>query len=184
MMLTMQELIDLIRRKCLVRKKVTLSSGKESDYYLNCRILSMDPHGIGLIRYAFWDKLHGYKVDMVGGPEVGAVPLIPIVLQEFYEQDDYIAKVYGFWTRKLKDHGLANTIEGDVQGKSVAIIDDVATSGKSLLRSAKVVEDHKGKVVVVSCLVDREEGARQLLKGAGYIFDPIFSVQSILKYGV
>jgi orotate phosphoribosyltransferase len=144
----------------------TLASGKKSNFYVDCRKVTLDPAGAKLIGKAVLEKIKGLKVDAVGGLTLGADPIVSAVVT--------LGNIPGFIVRKKeKSHGTRQKIEGMIEpGWRVVIVEDVATSGGSALQAIEAAEAAGAKVVKVISVVDREEGAAETLKK--YDFDPIF----------
>ncbi len=144
----------------------TLSSGKKSGFYVDCRKVTLHPEGAKLIGKIILDKIKGAKVDAVGGLTLGADPITSSVVM--------LSDIPGFIVRKKeKEHGTKQKIEGMIApGWNVVIVEDVATTGASALDAIRAAEEAGAKVVKVIAIVDREEGASEALKN--YDFDPIF----------
>ena len=172
-----QELLDLILEVSYERRKVTLASGRESDFYLDLRQTLMRPRGMRLAGQLVLSKLMrgGTWVDSVGGMAVGAVPLVSAVLAAAAE--DPGTKLVGFFVRKQKkEHGLARQIEGGfAPGQTVALVEDTTTTGGSTLEAVDLVEGAGGKVARVLCLVDRGEGAIEAFEKVGITLEPLFT---------
>ncbi|MCA9512352.1 MAG: orotate phosphoribosyltransferase [Myxococcota bacterium] len=172
-----RELLDLILDVSFERRKVVLSSGRESDFYLDLRQTLMRPRGVRLAGHLLCERLaSGPRVDAVGGMAVGAVPLVAAVLAAAAERDPATALV-GFFVRKqAKSHGLARQIEGAfAAGQSVALVEDTTTTGGSTLDALDIVEAAGGKVARVLCLVDRGEGAADAFAARGVALEPLFT---------
>jgi len=150
----------------------TLSSGKKSDFYVDCRKATLHPEGARLIAKIILEKIKGLKIDAVGGLTLGADPIISSVV--------VLSDIPGFIVRKKpKEHGTKQRIEGVLQsGWNVLIVEDVATTGASALEAIEVAESAGAKVVKVISVVDREEGAAETL--ANYDFDPIFKKSELV----
>jgi orotate phosphoribosyltransferase len=171
------ELRRLIVELCVERRPVTLSSGKQSDFYLDLRRLLMRPRGLRLAGELVLAKLMaGPWVDAVGGMAVGAVPLVAAVLSAAAHHDP-APKLLGFFVRKdAKRHGLGNRIEGAfAAGQSVALLEDTTTTGGSTLDACDAVREAGGKVARVLCLVDRGEGAAEAFAARGLALEPLFT---------
>ena len=169
------ELLKLILEVSFERRKVTLTSGKESNFYLDLRKTLMRPRGIALAGQLVLAKLmSGAWVDSVGGMAVGAVPLVSAVLAA--AAGDPATKLVGFFVRKqAKQHGLGQQIEGAfAPGQTVALVEDATTTGGSTLEALDAVTAAGGKVARVLCIVDRGEGAVQAFAGRGIILEPLF----------
>ena len=145
----------------------TLSSGKKSNFYIDCRKATLHPQGAKLIGRLILEMIKGLKVDAVGGLTLGADPIIGAVIT--------LGDIPGFIVRKqAKEHGTKQRIEGLLQpGWNVLIVEDVATTGGSALEAIQAAEEAGAKVVKVISVVDREEGAKQAL--AKYDFAPLLT---------
>ncbi len=167
------ELLDLLKKQQAFKfGDFTLSSGKKSDFYVDCRKVTLHPLGAKLIGRLVLDKIKGVKVDAVGGMTMGADPIIGAVIT--------LGDIPGFIVRKkAKEHGTKQRIEGILQpGWNVLIVEDVATTGGSALEAIQAAEEAGAKVVKVISVVDREEGARAAL--AKYDFDPILRKSDLI----
>lgn len=142
-----------------------LSSGKKSNFYVDCRRVTLHPRGAKLIGKIILEKIKGLKVDAIGGLTLGADPITSAVVT--------LSGIPGFIVRKKeKEHGTKQKIEGLIEsGWNVVIVEDVATTGASALEAVKAAEAVGAKVIKVISVVDREEGAAESLKN--YDFDPI-----------
>jgi orotate phosphoribosyltransferase len=133
------ELLALIRRRSMRRGRFTLASGRESDLYLNLKPTMMDPRGARLCAEALLSRIPP-GVDYLGGLEMGAVPVIAAMaaLSDLNERP-----IRTFFARKAaKDHGTREVIEGlasgeSLEGRRVLVIDDVATTGGSILKAVE-----------------------------------------------
>lgn len=167
------ELKKLLLEKAVKRGTFTLSSGKTSDFYLDCRKVTLHPQGSKLIGKIILEKIKGLKVDAIGGLTLGADPITSAVVT--------LSDIPGFIVRKQeKAHGTKQKIEGIIERDwNVVIVEDVATTGESALKAIKAAEDAGAKVVKVIAVVDREEGAAETLKA--YDFDPIFKKSELIS---
>ena len=168
-----EELLKLIKEKALRRGEHTLSSGKKSGYYIDGKQITLDPRGILLVGKAILAMLQGVQVDAVGGPTLGADPIAAAVAL-LSSQTGRPLKAF-IVRKEEKKHGTQKRIEGPAleKGDRVVVVEDVVTSGKSVKDAIQEIEKSGGRVVKVICVVDREEGAKELL--ADYSFSPIFS---------
>lgn len=143
----------------------TLSSGKKSDFYVDCRRVTLHPKGAKLIGRLILEKIKGLKVDAVGGLTLGADPIIGAVIT--------LSDLSGFIVRKkTKEHGTKQRLEGLLKpGDKVLIVEDVATTGGSALEAIQAAEEAGATVVKVVSVIDREEGATAAL--AKYNFDSL-----------
>ena len=173
------ELHQLIATLAFSRKNVILSSGRKSSFYFNMKPLVMHPRATYFVAQALCQHLEPFTPDYVGGLELGAVPLAALVA--YHSQAYHRREMRGFFVRKNpKEHGLELTIEGlekgqSLKGKKVALLDDVTTSGASVLKAAQVVQEQGGRVIGVFAIVDREEGAREAIQKQGFGFHPLYT---------
>jgi orotate phosphoribosyltransferase len=169
-----EELLKLLKQQAAFRSgDFTLSSGKKSDFYVDCRKVTLHPQGARLIAKIILEKIAGLKVDAIGGLTLGADPITSSVV--------VLSDLPGFIVRKkAKEHGTKQRIEGILRpGWSVVIVEDVATTGASALEAIEAAEAAGAKVVKVISVVDREEGAKEALKN--YDFDPIFKKSDLIN---
>jgi orotate phosphoribosyltransferase len=172
-----RQLLDLILAVSFEKRAVTLSSGKQSDFYLDLRQTLMRPLGQKLAGELMLGTLMvGQWVDSVGGMAVGAVPLVSAVLSAAAHHDPG-TKLLGFFVRKEpKAHGLGQQIEGGfAKGQTVALVEDTCTTGGSTLQALEIVEKAGGRVARVLCLVDRDEGASEAFAARGVRLEALFT---------
>ena len=170
------ELLELILDVSFERRKVTLASGRESDFYLDLRQTLMRPRGVALAgELALERLLAGPPVDAVGGMAVGAVPFVSAILGAAARREG-AEGLLGFFVRKeAKQHGLGRRIEGGFrEGQTVALVEDTTTTGGSTIDAVKAVREAGGKVARVLCLVDRGEGARDAFAGVGIELESLY----------
>src|ERR1017187_6228275 len=179
-----ERLANLLRSKSLVRGEITLSSGKKSDYYMDCKLTTLDPEGALLTGYCVLELLDemGIKPDAIGGLSMGADPLVTAagVVSTIEKRP-----LPGFLVRKeAKKHGRQKQIEGleNPRGKKVVIVDEVCTTGGSTIEAIEAAEREGCDVVAVISLVDREEGGSEKLK-AKYNYGAIFTARELLAEG-
>lgn len=153
-----------------------LSSGKESNYYLDGRVITLHPQGAYLVASIILDMLEGEVLEAIGGPTLGADPISGALAALSYIQERPIKT---FIVRKqAKEHGTQQQVEGPVlkNGDRVILIDDVATSGKAILE-AKQALDKIGVIVKKAIvIVDRNQGAVDNLAKAGIKLESIFKI--------
>jgi len=173
-----EELLELIVRHSFERRNVVLSSGKESDFYLDLRATMMRPRGIELAGKLLFQRLQaGAHVDAVGGMVVAAVPVVSAVLLAAARSGGAGADLLGFFVRKeAKKHGLGRRIEGAfAAGQSVALVEDTMTTGGSTLEALEAVTAAGAKVARVLCIVDRGEGAVDAFRARGLELESLFT---------
>lgn len=172
-----RELAALLARLSVKHGSFRLASGRESDFYVDCRQTVLHPDGMaltGAVLVDAWTQ-SGLGIDAVGGPATGAVPLMCAFVLEARRRG---IPVPGFYVRpRAKGHGTKSRVEGlpGVQrGARVLMLEDVITTGGSCLSSIEAVREAGHHVVALFCLVDREEGGRAALEGAGVPVTAIF----------
>ena len=173
-----EELLELIVRHSFERRRVVLSSGKQSDFYLDLRATMMRPRGIELAGKLLFARLQtGARVDAVGGMVVAAVPVVSAVLLAAARSGGAGADLLGFFVRKeAKKHGLGKQIEGAfAAGQTVALVEDAMTTGGSTLEALEAVTAAGAKVARVLCIVDRSEGASDAFRARGLELESLFT---------
>jgi orotate phosphoribosyltransferase len=176
-----ERLKDLLRRKSVVRGNFTLTSGKTSTYYIDCKLTTLDPEGALLVGHTVLDRLEaeGIQPDAIGGPPIGAHPIVTAVAAVSHLRGKPLP---AFLIRKeAKTHGLEKQIEGPVKpGARVVIIDDVCTTGGSTVQALEAVKNAGLQILAVMSLVDREQGGSEKLRQS-YRYLSIFTAREILE---
>ena len=169
-----KELIKMLKDcEAIQFGRFVLTSGAVSDYYIDIKKASTKPEVLKKIAEAMVEYTGGY--DLLAGMELGAVPLVVALSLETNIP-------YVIIRKDKRDHGTSKQIEGgEVKGKKVLIIEDVTTSGSSVIKTIQIIRENKGIVDEVLVAVDRESGAEQKLQKADASFIPILSVSDILK---
>jgi orotate phosphoribosyltransferase len=163
-------LLDLLARIAFERRKVILRSGREADFYLDCRRVTLDPEGARLCGRVMVDVYRAAlrPVAAVGGPTMGADPLVTAFQLRALELGE---RLPGFLVRKeAKAYGMASRIEGRfgvALGAEVLLVEDVLTTGGSLLLAAEAVREEGLVPVAAMVLVDRQEGGSEAMAAAG-----------------
>lgn len=136
----------------------TLTSGRRSNFYYDCKLTTLDPEGMNLIGNIVFDMLEDSEVAAAGGMTLGADPIANALSVISYQRGK---PVKSFIVRKdVKEHGTKSKIEGNVRPREkVAIIDDVITTGASTITAIERAKEEGLVVDRVIVLVDREEGA-------------------------
>jgi orotate phosphoribosyltransferase len=172
-----KDLHKLLEKEALRRGDFTLSSGKKSNYYLDGRVITMTPEGAYLVGNIILEMAKGKGVNAIGGPTLGADPIVGAVACLAYQRD---IPVKTFIVRKAaKEHGMAKQVEGPelAAGSKVILVDDVATTGKALIE-AKEALDKIGVITEIAIvIVDRKEGAADNLAKVGLRLEAIFSIK-------
>jgi len=175
-----EELFRLILEKSLELKQVVLSSGKTSNYYIDCKLTTLRPDGAYHVASIFLDWILQTEARAVGGPVIGADPIVGAMAALSHQRGE---PIHAFLVRKAaKEHGKRQKIEGVlIPGEPVVILDDVVTTGGSLLRAVDEVEKLNCPVVSVFTVVDRQEGARENLERRGLELKAIFTRDELLE---
>lgn len=163
-----QRLIDLVREFSLIQgERVKLASGTESTFYFNMKPTSFHPEGASLIAELVLSEVWRDGAEFIGGLEIGAIPIVGCVSQR--SSDAVGRSIPGFIVRKTpKDHGTRELIEGlpreiHLNGRRVLIVDDVTTTGESVLKAVEAARLAGADVRTVVTIVDRLEGATKNL---------------------
>ncbi len=176
--LTFEEKLDrlreIVREKSVIKGEITLSSGATSQFYFDMRRTACDPEGSNLIADLILDVLAEDDIDFIGGLEVGAVPIVACVSQKSFQAGRPIP---AFYVRKTpKAHGTRKLIEGHIEkDRRVVIVDDVTTSGGSVMRAVEAAREFGCTVVKVITVVDRLEGAAERFAADGCPFVALLS---------
>lgn len=174
-------LLELIKRDAYEEGKQTkLSSGEMSNFYVDAKMVTLNPEGAYLTAKILLDILKDDNVDGIGGLTMGADPIVGAIAAISHIDGHPIS---AFIVRKTaKEHGKKRWIEGQLpKNARVVIIDDVATTGISLLHAINTVKKEMPdcEIVKVVSLVDRLEGARDTLKKEGYELTSVFSREDL-----
>ena len=179
-----KRLAQLLLKKSYREGNFVLASGKHSSYYFDCRVTALSAEGSWLIGLLFNDLLKNYEIAGIGGMTMGADPLVSAttVLSHINNRP-----LDGLLVRKeAKGHGTGQYVEGLANfsaGQSVAMVEDVVTTGGSLLKACKRIEDCGLKVAVCCAILDRQEGGREAVESAGYTLLSLFTRQELLDLG-
>lgn len=154
-----------IINKAVVHGKVILSSGKEADYYVDLRRITLDHIAAPLVGEVMLDLTKDLQFDAVGGLTLGADPVATAMMHVAASKgraiDSFVVRKEG------KAHGLQRRIEGpDVAGKRVLAVEDTSTTGGSVLTAVEALKEAGANVVGVAVIVER--GAKDAIEAAGY----------------
>jgi orotate phosphoribosyltransferase len=165
----------LIRDKALKFGEFTLASGKKASYYLDCRQITLDAQGARLVGSGMLELLSGDMPDLVGGMAIGADPITAAILTLAGVQG---LPLRGVMVRKeAKQHGTGKLVEGPFQpGESLAIVEDVVTTGGSSLLAIDRCVEVGLKVQRVLAIIDRLEGGREAFAAKGYELTTLFTI--------
>ena len=170
-MVSKEYLINLLKdNDVFLEGDFTLSSGKKSNYYINMKKAITEPEILSTISKLITSKLDLKEVDKVAGPALGAVPIATAVSLE--------SKLPLLMIRKeKKGYGTSKLIEGELnEGDNVIVVEDVSTTGGSLLKAIKAINENGGNVTRAFVVVDREEGDIEAFEKEGIKLEPLISV--------
>jgi len=159
-----QNLMNQIKAKAIVHSRVILSSGKEADYYVDLRRVTLDATAAPLVGEVMLDLTKDLNYDAVGGLTLGADPVATAMMHVAAQKG---RKIDAFVVRKAeKAHGLQRRIEGpDVKGRKVLAVEDTSTTGGSVLTAVEALKEAGAIVVGVAVIVER--GAKEKVESAG-----------------
>lgn len=169
------KLAALVRELAVVHGKVTLSSGKEADYYVDLRRATLHHEAGPLIGRLLREVVADWEFDAVGGLTMGADPVALAVMHAPGRPID------AFVVRKAaKTHGMQRQIEGpEIVGKRVLVVEDTTTTGNSPLTAVRALRDAGATVVGVATVVDRETGADQVIAAEGLEYRSILGLKDL-----
>ena len=178
-----EQLRDLIVELAVVHGRVTLSSGKEADYYVDLRRATLHHRAAPLIGHLLLDLLEEAglgtaEIDAVGGLTLGADPvatsLMHAAASRGQDLDAFVVR------KEAKAHGMQRRIEGpDVAGRRVGVVEDTATTGGSPIAAVQAVREAGGEVVGVATIVDRGTGAREAIEALGVPYHHLFGLADL-----
>ena len=154
-----------ILKKAVVHGKVILSSGKEAEYYVDLRRVTLDSIAAPLVGEVMFELTKDLDFEAVGGLTLGADPVATAMMHVAAGNG---RKIDAFVVRKAeKAHGLQRRIEGpDVKGRKVLAVEDTSTTGGSVLTAVGALEEAGAIVVGVAVIVER--GAKEKVESAGF----------------
>ena len=164
-----ERLVELLRERSFERKRVVLASGRESDFFIDCKQAMLTAEGHALVGELMFDALAELPAcQAVGGVELGGCPLASAVSLVSFQRGRPLNALY---VRKAKkDHGTTKLVEGDKSlspGLKVALLEDVVTTGGSSLKAVESLKAAGAEVVGIVALVDRQEGGAETIAAAG-----------------
>jgi orotate phosphoribosyltransferase len=172
-------LIEIIRARSYgTGVQIKLASGRVSDFYFNMKPTMLHPEGASLIGDLVVDAISDAPVDMIGGLEMGAVPVATAVSLASFRAGT--PKPAFFIRKQAKEHGTQSLVEGlpkgeSIAGKTVIVLEDVTTTGGSALKAIDALAAEGATIHSVITLVDRMEGAADAFAAAGYTFTPLLT---------
>lgn len=160
------ELIGHIARLAVVRGRVTLASGREADYYIDLRRVTLDGRAAPLVGRVMRELVADWEFEAAGGLTLGADPVATAMLHQAAASGE---RLDAFVVRKeSKTHGLRRRIEGtEVAGRRILVVEDTSTTGGSVMQAVEAVREAGGNVVGVATIVDRDTGVRERIEAAG-----------------
>src|SRR6516162_9328927 len=144
-------LLEVFKARAVSFGTFTLASGKQSSYYINSKKALFHSEAAALLGEALWERTRDLDIQAIGGLEVGAIPMATAAVLRYHQQGK---ELEGFFVRKqAKGHGSQERIEGVVPpGARVAVVDDVLTTGGSVLQAIEELERIGAKVAAVVCI--------------------------------
>ena len=172
------QLRDAIRSLAVVHGRVTLASGREADYYVDLRRVTLDGAAAPLVGAVMRELVADWAPQAVGGLTLGADPVAVAMLHDAARAG---ARLDAFVVRKeAKAHGMQRQLEGtDVAGRRVVVVEDTSTTGGSVLTAVEAVRAAGGEVVGVAVIVDRSTGARERVEAAGLGYRHAFDLPDL-----
>ena len=163
----MADLPDLIKDLAVVHGKVTLSSGREADYYIDLRRVALDGEGAPLVGRVMRELTADWEYDAVGGLTLGADPVACAMMHAAAAAGQVLD---AFVVRKAtKEHGMQRRIEGiEVSGQPVLAVEDTSTTGSSVLTAVEALREAGAEVAGVAVVMERGARARVLETGLPY----------------
>lgn len=171
------KLLKLLKENDVIKfGEFTLSSGKTSNYYVDMKKAITMPEILDCVAHLITEKIENDKVDKIAGPALGAVPIATAT--------SLISGKPMLMIRKAKKtYGTSKQIEGELlKEDNVVIVEDVTTTGGSLLKAIKVIEDNGGHITQAFVIVDREEGAQKTFEENGIKFSPLLTISEFKEY--
>lgn len=174
-------LVSFLLERAIKFGSFRLSSGQESDYYCDGKLVSFDGKGLSIIADAILDEIRDLDIDAIGGMDMGATPIVAgLALKTF----DLGRPIPTFVVRKeAKAHGTMKEIEGPIPDHKcrVVIIDDVVTSGGSIKVAIEKVRQAGHEVALATCVLDRDSGGAEAMKRLGVPYQPLATIAEIRR---
>ena len=172
------DLLKLIRDQAVVHGRVTLSSGKEADYYVDLRRVTLAAAAAPLVGRVMLDATADLAYDAAGGLTMGADPVAAAMLHAASNAgrtlDAFVVRKEG------KAHGLQRRIEGpDVRGRRVLAVEDTSTTGGSVLDAVAALREAGAEVVGVAVIVDRGTGVAERMAAEGLEYRYAYSAADL-----
>ncbi|WP_369370613.1 orotate phosphoribosyltransferase [Promicromonospora sp. Populi] len=178
-----EQLVELIKELAVVHGKVTLSSGKEADYYVDLRRITLHHRAAPLVGHVLLDHLEEVglgtaEIDAVGGLTLGADPIADALLHAAASRGQDLD---AFVVRKAaKAHGMQRQIEGpDIAGRKVVVVEDTTTTGGSPIAAIEAARAAGAEVLGVATIVDRATGAGEKIEALGVPYHYLFGLADL-----
>ena len=169
------ELAELVRELAVVRGRVTLSSGKEADYYVDLRRATLHHRAAPLIGALLRQLTSDWDYAAVGGLTLGADPVAAAMMHADGPALDAFAV-----RKNAKTHGLQRRIEGPaVAGRRVLAVEDTSTTGGSVLTAVEALREESAEIAGVATVVDRDTGAREAIERAGFTYRSLLGLSDL-----
>lgn len=170
-----EQLLSLVRHHAVVHGAVTLSSGREADYYVDLRRITLRGASALLVGRVMLELTKDWEYDAVGGLTLGADPIADAMVHASAGRLD------AFVVRKeAKAHGMQRRIEGpEIAGRRVLVVEDTSTTGASPLAALAAVREAGATAVGVATLVDRDTGAAEKIEAAGVAYRSLYSLADL-----
>ena len=173
-------LLDLFVERSFRLGQFTLASGRQSDFYIDCRTTTLHAEGqvlLGQVGYHALTEV-GWRPDVIGGLTMGADPIAYAIAAESFRRG---APMHAFSVRKrAKRHGTGRRIEGCFEsGARAVVVEDVITTGGSALQACEAVREEEGSIIGVLAAIDRQEGGAEAIREAGYEVLSLFGVDEL-----
>lgn len=171
-------LLEIIREKAIVHGRVTLSSGREADYYVDLRRVSLDGEAAPLVGIVMRELTQDLAYAAVGGLTLGADPVATAMLHAAAAAGE---RLDAFVVRKAgKAHGLQQRVEGpSIAGRSVLVVEDTTTTGASPLDAVAAVREEGATPVAVATIADRATGAGEKIQAEGVEYRYVYSLEEL-----
>ena len=173
-----EQLLSLVRELAVVHGRVTLSSGREADYYVDLRRITLSGLAAPLVGRQLLELTADLDYDAVGGLTMGADPIAAAMLHAAAAEG---RRLDAFVVRKeAKAHGLQRRVEGpDIAGKRVLVVEDTTTTGGSPLTALAAVREAGATPVAVATIADRDTGAGEKIEAEGVPYRFLYSLQDL-----
>ena len=180
-----QQLLYLLKRDAYKKGKFTISSGKTSEHYINCKPVVLNGRGLTLASFALLEYI---DTQVVAGLTLGAEPLVSgVAFASAVDTALDIPIIDALIVRKEpKGHGTQAWIEGPQvkKGIKITVLEDVVTTGGSAIKAAEKLRDAGYIVEKVVAIVDREEGGESAMKEAGLELESLYVLEDIVNYNL